>query len=238
MTMASPASLPKPVLKFVSLVDAVVIAAMGILGNKLPKSDRWYFHRYASQFRGSRKMSADQRAAKLEELQIWWAKLERGDPEVMPLLKDLLGTDRRRFVELFRGDTAKRVRDGIIASISGTHGGGQAMAMNEVARETEESLRRDYPSALERLIIEDVVNLLLSAHEADLRAQALDSRHSLKQAAYYNDQRRVARRMLNSAMKLLVTVNGKLAETKRLAHPDRNDWQYSNRLGQYAHSRN
>jgi hypothetical protein len=238
MTMVSPVRLSKPVLNFVSLVDAVVIAAMGILGYKLPKSDRWFWHRYSSQFRRSRKMTADQRAAKLEELQIWWAKLERGDPEVMPFLKDLLGIDRRRFIEFFRGDTGKLVRDGIIASIAGTHGGGQAMAMNEVARETEESLRRDYPSALERLIIEDVVNLLLSAHEADLRAQAMDDSFSLKQAAYYNDQRRVARRMLNSAMKLLVTVNGKLAETERLAHPDRNDWQYSNRRCQYVHSMN
>jgi hypothetical protein len=238
MSMASPARLPEPVLKFVSLVDAVVIAAMGILGYKLPKSDRWYFHRYASQFRGSRRMSADQRAAKLEELQIWWGKLERGDPGVIPFLKDFLGTDRRRFIELFRGDTGKRVRDGIIASISGTYGGGQAMALNEVAREKEESLRQEYPSALERLIIEDVVNLFLSAHEADLRVQAIDSRHSLKQGAYYHDQRRVARRMLGSAIKLLVSVHQKLAETERLAHPDRNDWRYSNRLGQYAHSRN
>ena len=235
--MAGPVCLPEPVTSFVSLVDAVVIAAMGILGYKLPKSDRWYFHRYASQFRGSRKMSADQRAAKLEELQIWWAKLERGDPEVVSFLKDFLGSDRQKFIELFRGDTVKWVRDGIIAAIAGGNGA-EAMALKEVAAEKERSLKRDYPTALEGLIIEDVVNLLLSAHEADLRARALDSRNSLKQRVYYNDQRRLARRMFNSGIKLLVTINLKLAETKRLAHPDRNDWQYSNRLGQYAHSRN
>jgi hypothetical protein len=237
MTMAGPVCLPEPVTSFVSLVDAVVIAAMRIIGYKLPKSERWYLHRYASQFRASRKMTADQRAAKLEELQIWWAKLERGDPEVMPLLKEFLGTDRRRFIKFFRGDTGKRVRDGIIAAIAGGHGA-EAMALTEEAAEKERSLRRDYPSSLEGLIIQDVVNLLLSAHEADLRARALDSRNSLKQRVYYNDQRRLARRMFNSGIKLLVTINLKLAETKRLAHPDRNDWQYSNRLGQYAHSRN
>src|SRR4051794_37200408 len=126
MTMASPAPLPEPVLNLVSLVDAVVIAAMGILGYKLPKSDRWYWHRYASQFRRSRKMNADQMAAKREQMMIWWAKLERGDPEAMPALKGFLAADRQKFVELFRGDTARRVRDGIIASISGNHGGGQA----------------------------------------------------------------------------------------------------------------
>jgi hypothetical protein len=237
MTMASPVRLPEPVLIFVSLVDAVVIAAMGIIGYKLPKSDRWCWHRYASQFRSSRKMTADQKAAKHEELRIWWAKLERGDPEVMPVLEGLLAADRKKFIELFRGDTGKRVRDGIIAAIAGGNGA-EAMALREEAAEKERSLRQDYPSALEGLIIQDVVILTLAAHEADLRAQAMDDGYSLKQAAYYDDRRRMARRMLSAAIKLLVTVHQKKAETERLAHPDRNDWQYSNRLGQYAHSRN
>jgi hypothetical protein len=237
MTMAGPARLPEPVLSFVSLVDAAVIALMGILGYKLPKSKRWYWHRYASQFRGSRRMNADQRAAKLEQVQDWWAKVERGDPEVMPLLEGLLATDRQKFVELFRGDTGKRVREGIIAAIAGGNGA-EAMALREEAAEKERSLRRDYPSTLEGLIIEDVVILTLAAHEADLRARSLDSRHSLKQGTYYNEQRRLARRMLNSAVKLLVSVHQKLEETKKLAHPERNDWQYSNRLGHYVHSRN
>jgi hypothetical protein len=237
MTMASPVRLPEPVLNFVSLVDAVVIAAMHIIGYKLPKSDRWYSHMYASQFRGSRKMTADQKAAKLEELQIWWAKLERGDPEVVSFLKDFLGSDRQKFIELFRGDTVKWVRDGIIAAIAGGNGA-EAMALKEVAAEKERSLKRDYPTALEGLIIEDVVNLLLSAHEADLQARALDSRHSLKQAAYYNDQRRVARRMFHSAVKLLVSVHQKLAETNRLTYPQQNDWLYSSRLNAYTTSRN
>jgi hypothetical protein len=182
-------------------------------------------------------MTADQRAAKLEEVQAWWAKVERGDPEVTPLLEGLLATDRQKFVELFRGDTGKRVREGIIAAIAGGNGA-EAMALREEAAEKERSLRQNYPSALEGLIIEDVVILTLAAHEADLRAQTLDSRNSLKQGVYYNEQRRLARRMLNSAIKLLVSVHQKLEDTKKLAHPDRNDWQYSNRLGQYVHSRN
>ena len=222
-----------------SLVDAVVIAAMGILGYKLPKSDRWYWHRYASQFRRSRKMTADQKAAKIEEMQSWWGKLEHGDPGAMPVLKDLCSADRQRFVELFRGDTARRVRDGSSSPRSrAPTAAGRRWPWTRWPREKERSLRRDYPSALEGMIIEDVVILFLAAHEADLRARAMDDSYSLKQAAYYNDQRRQARRMLNGAIKLLVTVHQKLAETEKLAHPDRNDWRYSNRLGQYAHSRN
>jgi hypothetical protein len=174
-------------------------------------------------------MRGDQLAERLERLERWWDRVSRGDPDAVP---DLAGADeakRREFIKLFKGDTARRVRDGLIASIAGDHPA-EVMALNEVADEKERTLKRDYPSALEGLIIQDIIILMLSAHEADLKAREIDSSFSIKQAQYRQDQRRLARRMLNSAIKLLAVVHQKLTETEQMAHPCRNDWNYSDRV--------
>jgi hypothetical protein len=177
-------------------------------------------------------MRGDQLADRLEKLELWWDRVTKGDPDVMPDV-----SRREEFIALFKGDAARRVRDGIIGAISGGNPA-EAMALNEVADAKERALRKDFASPLEGLIIQDVVILFLSAHEADLRAREIDSTYSLRQASYVQDQRRLARRMLNSAIKLLTVVHQKLAETERLAHPTTNDWRYSTRIGEYQHSRN
>jgi hypothetical protein len=181
--------------------------------------------------------SADQVAGRLERLDAWWDKVSSGDPSAVP---DLAGADEKRrqeFCRLFRGDTARRVRDGIIARIAGNNPV-EVLAITEQADQKELELREDHPTRLEGLLVQEVVTLMLAAHETDLQAQAVDESYTFKQGAYHDKRRLVTRKMLNAAINLLGSVHYRLAKAEAVANPPINDWRYSDRIGSYRHSRN
>jgi hypothetical protein len=176
-------------------------------------------------------------AQRLERLETWWDGVERGDVDVVPSLAGTDAAKREEFIRLFRGDTGRRVRDGLIKAIA-KGDPAEILAVTEEADRKERDLREDHRSKIEGLVVQDIIVLLLAVHRADLRAMEVEVDCSLGQARYYNDQRRLARRMFHNAVGLLGAVHYRIAQAEAVANPGRNDWNFSTRIGDYRHSRN
>jgi hypothetical protein len=227
--MASSSEPAQFVRDFDALVLSGVLAGLKILGYYISPGQPYIS---TTQFR-TKRMTPAQAEGRIKNLENWFNLLANDADKA----EEFYNIDKKKFIELFNGNLAKHIKERMIKEISKGNAA-QALAIKKLTQEREEELRVTYPSPLEAIIIDDVIILMLDAYRFDMRVLSLDYRTSLKQSAHEHQNRSMSRRMLRSALKLLLVAHEKIQATERLANPPVNTWQYSNRLSSYEHSRN
>jgi hypothetical protein len=167
------------------------------------------FYQHARTWR-PRKMNAELRAKLVGQVQDFWRRVAVGDPSTRDILKEFADASPQKFVEMFRGDLARRVIDAILDRVAGQDLG-QREAIRRKTEEHREALAGPFASAIESLLAERCAVLHLAAYEADLFQYRNMDMLSSKKAEFHERRRDRANRRYLSALKALALVKEKLA---------------------------
>jgi hypothetical protein len=144
------------ILKYNGLINKVVEWTLINIG----------FYQHARTWR-PRKLTREQRAELVGQVQDFWRRVAVGDPTTRDILKTFLDAAPEQFVSMFRGDMAKRVVEAILDRVAGQDLGQREAILRKV-EECRETLAGAFPSTIESLLAERCAVLHLAAHEADL----------------------------------------------------------------------
>jgi hypothetical protein len=161
-------------------------------------------------------MTAERRAELVGQVQDFWRRVAVGDPSTRDMLKEFADASPQKFVEMFRGDVARRVIDAILDRVAGQDLG-QRQAILTRTEEHGEALAGAFPTAIESLLAERAAVLHLAAYEADLFQYCNMDMLSSKKADFHERRRDRANRRYLSALKSLAMVQERLrlAEARR-----------------------
>jgi hypothetical protein len=190
------------ILDYNRLVDSLVSWTLVKLG--------YHLHKRTWRPRG---MTAKEREKRIRELDEFWNRVAAGDPTTLDQVRRVFDISPERFMDLYRGDLAKRVTDAILDRVAGKSLW-QREAIRGKTEEHRKALAGPSPSPIEAMLAERCAVLYLAAHESDIFMYSNMEILSTKRADFHERRRDRANKRYLSAMRTLAMVKEKLASAE------------------------